>query len=56
MKSKLAIETKLGRQTLYDLLDEEKPFNPGIKTLAPLLKTLEAITLAYGWRGTSEEG
>jgi DNA-binding phage protein len=41
-KSKLASETKLGRQTLYDLLDEKKPFNPSLTTLGSILKSLAA--------------
>ncbi len=41
-KSKLAAETKLGRQTLYDLLDEKKPFNPTLTTVGSILKSLAA--------------
>ena len=41
-KSKLAVETQLGRRTLYDLLDESKPFNPTLSTLGPILKSLAA--------------
>ena len=41
-KSKLAAETKLGRQTLYDLLDEKKPFNPTLSTLSSIFKSLAA--------------
>lgn len=40
-KSKLAAETNLGRQTLYDLLDSSKPFNPTLSTLGPILKSLD---------------
>lgn len=41
-KSKLAVETQLGRRTLYDLLDESEPFNPTLSTLGPILKSLAA--------------
>jgi DNA-binding phage protein len=41
-KSKLAVETKLGRQTIYDLLNEKKKFNPTLTTLSSILKTLAA--------------
>ena len=41
-KSKLARETKLGRQTLYDLLDENKPFNPTLTTLGSIFEKLAA--------------
>ena len=41
-KSRLARETKLGRQTLYDLLDEDKEFNPTFKTLGAILQALPA--------------
>lgn len=41
-KSKLATKTKLGRQTLYDLMDSEKEFNPSIKTLTTILDNIAA--------------
>ena len=41
-KSELARETKIGRQTLYDLLDEKKPFNPTLSTLASIFEKLAA--------------
>jgi DNA-binding phage protein len=41
-KSKLASKTKLGRQTLYDLIDEEKEFNPTLSTLGSILEALAA--------------
>ena len=41
-KSKLAIKTKLGRQTLYDLINEDKEFNPTLSTLGSLLKAIAA--------------
>ena len=41
-KSKVAAETKIGRQTLYDLLNERKPFNPTLTTLGAILKRLAA--------------
>lgn len=39
-KSKLAERSRLGRQTLYDLLNEEKKFNPEWETLCSLLKAI----------------
>ncbi len=39
-KSKLAAKTKLGRQTLYDLIDEKKEFNPTLSTLASILESI----------------
>lgn len=41
-KTDLAKQTKLGRRTLYDLLDRKKQFNPTISTIGPLLKALAA--------------
>jgi DNA-binding phage protein len=41
-KSKLASKTKLGRQTIYDLMDSKKEFNPSIKTLSIILENLAA--------------
>lgn len=41
-KSKLAVKTKLGRQTLYDLMDSDKEFNPSLKTLTLILGDLAA--------------
>ena len=41
-KSKLAAKTKLGRQTIYDLIDRDKEFNPSIKTLTTILDNLAA--------------
>lgn len=41
-KSKLAIKTKLGRQTLYDLIDKKKEFNPSLKTLTTILDNIAA--------------
>src|SRR6266704_1153515 len=37
-KSKLAAKTKIGRQSLYDLIDEEEEFNPTLSTLGSILK------------------
>jgi DNA-binding phage protein len=39
-KSKLSLETKLGRRTLYDLMDQTKPFNPTLSTVAPILASM----------------
>ncbi|MBK7962471.1 MAG: hypothetical protein IPK04_15550 [Bdellovibrionales bacterium] len=41
-KSKLATKTKIGRQTLYDLINEDKEFNPTLSTLGSLLKAIAA--------------
>ena len=41
-KSKLSSETKLGRQTLYDLINEDKEFNPTLSTLSVILKSIAA--------------
>ena len=38
-KSRLAQTTGLGRQTLYDLVNEDKEFNPTLKTLGAILQT-----------------
>jgi len=39
-KSKLAEKSNLGRQTLYDLLNDKKTFNPECETLRSLLKVI----------------
>ena len=36
-KTKLAAKTKLGRQTIYDLINDNKEFNPSVKTLSLIL-------------------
>ncbi len=41
-KSELARQAKLGRQTLYDLLDEKKSFNPTLTTLGSIFEKLAA--------------
>ncbi len=41
-KSGLSSKTGLGRQTLYDLINEEKEFNPTLNTLAAILKAIAA--------------
>ena len=41
-KTDLARKTKLGRRTLYDLVDSKKKFNPTISTIGPLFKALAA--------------
>ncbi len=41
-KTKLATKTKLGRQTIYDLIDTNKEFNPSVKTLTSILDHLAA--------------
>lgn len=41
-KSNLAAKAKLGRQTIYDLIDMSKEFNPSVKTLTTILDNLAA--------------
>ncbi len=41
-KSDLIKKTKLGRQTLYDLINDKREFNPTIKTLSALLQVFAA--------------
>ncbi|MBI2522436.1 MAG: hypothetical protein HYV97_18595 [Bdellovibrio sp.] len=41
-KVKLAQKTGLGRQTLYDLIDEKKEFNPTLSTLGTILEAIAA--------------
>lgn len=41
-KSALSLKTGLGRQTLYDLINESKEFNPTLSTLGALLKAIAA--------------
>ena len=39
-KLQLAKKTGLGRQTLYDIMDPNKPFNPELSTLTAIIKGL----------------
>jgi DNA-binding phage protein len=41
-KSKLAKKSGLGRQTLYDIMDRSKEFNPNFKTIGAILESLAA--------------
>lgn len=41
-KSDLIKKTKLGRQTLYDLINDKREFNPTVKTLSALLQAIAA--------------
>ena len=41
-KADLVRKSKLGRQTLYDLIEGKREFNPTVKTLSSLLKALAA--------------
>jgi DNA-binding phage protein len=41
-KTALSARTKLGRQTLYDLINGEREFNPSLTTLGSILKALGA--------------
>lgn len=38
----LAKKTGLGRQTLYDLINGKREFNPSLKTLGAILKSIAA--------------
>jgi DNA-binding phage protein len=39
-KAELVRKSKLGRQTLYDLTEGKREFNPTIRTLSALLQAL----------------
>lgn len=41
-KTQLASETQIGRQTLYDLINEDLEFNPTLSTLTSILKSIAA--------------
>lgn len=41
-KSKLAAKAKIGRQTLYDLINEDLEFNPTLSTLTSILRSIAA--------------
>jgi DNA-binding phage protein len=41
-KVALAKKTSLGRTTLYDLIDSEKPFNPTLDTIGKIFEELAA--------------
>ena len=41
-KSALSKKTNLGRTTLYDLIDPDKPFNPTIDTIGKIFEELAA--------------
>jgi hypothetical protein len=41
-KSALARNAKIGRTTLYDLIDPSKPFNPTLDTLGKIFEDLAA--------------
>jgi DNA-binding phage protein len=41
-KAGLAKKAGVGRQTIYDLLDFKKEFNPGLATVAAIFKALKA--------------
>ncbi len=41
-KADLVRKSKLGRQTLYDLIEGKREFNPTVKTLSSLLKAIAA--------------
>lgn len=41
-KAELVRKSKLGRQTLYDLIEGKREFNPTVKTLSSLLKAIAA--------------
>jgi DNA-binding phage protein len=39
-KAKLAAKARLGRRTLYDILDLDQDFNPSVQTVSALLRAL----------------
>ena len=39
-KAEVVRKSKLGRQTLYDLIDGKREFNPTVRTLSQLLKAI----------------
>ncbi len=41
-KSDFARVTKLGRQTIYDLIDDKKTFNPTLSTLGSIFEKIAA--------------
>jgi DNA-binding phage protein len=41
-KSEFARKTHIGRTTLYDLIDPDKPFNPTLETLGKIFEELAA--------------
>lgn len=41
-KTELMRKSELGRQTLYDIINDKREFNPTIKTLSQLLKAFAA--------------
>jgi DNA-binding phage protein len=41
-KSEIVRKSKLGRQTIYDLINDKREFNPTIKTLSSLIKAIAA--------------
>jgi DNA-binding phage protein len=41
-KLNLSKRTKIGRTTLYDLIDPEKPFNPTLETIGKIFEELAA--------------
>lgn len=41
-KVELAKKTKLGRQTLYDMINGKRKFNPSLETLGAILETIAA--------------
>lgn len=41
-KAQLSRKTKIGRTTLYDLMDPDKPFNPTLETLGKIFEELAA--------------
>lgn len=41
-KSEIAKKAGIGRQTLYDLMDPDKEFNPELSTISALIRALAA--------------
>ena len=41
-KTRIAKKAGIGRRTLYDLIDPEKEFNPGLSTISAVIRVLAA--------------
>lgn len=41
-KSKIAEKAKIGRRTLYDLMDPKREFNPELSTISAIIQSLAA--------------
>jgi DNA-binding phage protein len=50
-KTAIAKEAGIGRRTLYDLLDPNKEFNPGLVTVSSIIKCIGAYETAMSLKG-----